>query len=400
MKRPEISVVIPCYKEGKLLEETIESVLKQTFPDFEILLVDNNSSFETKAVIDSYVKLYPQTIRSIKEPVQGLSVTRNKGIMESQGSFIALLDGDDLMYPTRLERQYDAIQKKPSVALVACGVDWFITGDSPEKKTILQENALGGMGHDWRERTKYLRKLFTKFPKRGDPQSFFYTLPSTMFFPKDKALNAGLFSLQITFFDEDIEFLTRMIDEGSFLMIPEPLVAYRNQSPSSGSHQFVRSLSDMNLKRHIADDKYLSILFGRYREKMHEAKPIFRLIYAQYLRVAGREFMQYFHGVSIGRILLLRAFLMDPGNISGWKLLMKSILPKKFFPTFFWFKHFSMVPIPSNLNRDFPYAIFSFPSNQSIEGKNELSDKSSSTLSSVIFSEKSTKETHHISGES
>jgi hypothetical protein len=91
---------------------------------------------------------------------------------------------------------------------------------------------------------------------------------------------------------------------------------------------------------------------------------------------------------------------MDPGNISGWKLLMKSILPKKFFPTFFWFKHFSMVPIPSNLNRDFPYAIFSFPSNQSIEGKNELSDKSPSTLSSVILSEKSTKETHHISGES
>ncbi|MHB1286998.1 MAG: glycosyltransferase family 2 protein [Leptospirales bacterium] len=391
MKHPEISVVIPCFKEGKLLQETIESVLKQTFSDFEILLIDNNCSPDTRTIIDYYVNNYPQTIRTLKESIPGPSFARNTGIIESHGSFIALLDGDDLMYPKRLERQYQAIQNNPEVALVACGIDFFKTGDSPDNKTITSHNVIGGLGQDWKERTNYLRKFFSKFPKHSNPNSFFFTLPSTMFFHRNTAIKAGLFSLDIaSTYNEDLEFCTRMIEEGPFLMIPEPLAAYRNLSPTSGSYQF-RNSPEGILKKCISDYTFLSILYKRHIEIMKDVQPIFRQICSNYLRNAGSEFMQFSHGAEIGKVLLRRAFLMDPRNVSGWKLIIKSLMPKIIFPKLFWFKEFSIQSFPIGLDRSFSYTLFSLPPNQNFIREHAIQHNrspASSTISSENISEK------------
>ena len=395
MKHPEISVVIPCFKEGKLLQETIESVLKQTFSDFEILLIDNNCSSDTRTIIDYYVNNYPQTIRTLKESIPGPSFARNTGILESRGSFIALLDGDDLMYPERLERQYQAIQNNPEMALVACGIDFFKTGDSPDKKTITSHNVVGGFGQDWKERTNYLRKLFSKFPKHDNPNSFFFTLPSTMFFHRNTAIRAGLFSLDIaSTYNEDLEFCTRMIEEGPFLMIPEPLAAYRNLSPTSGSYHF-RNSPEGILKKCISDYTFLSILHKRHTETMKDAQPIFRQICSNYLRNAGCEFMQFSHGVEIGRVLLLRALQMDLGNLSGWKLLIKSLMPKIIFPKLFWIKEFSMQTFPTGLDRSFSYKLFSLPPSHNFIREYTTQHNSMAVASTMITSENIPENPHN-----
>ena len=105
---PSISVVIPCFRAGELLAPAIESVLAQTEEDWELILVDNNASEETKEVISKYARLFPEKIRRVWEEDQGLCSARNRGISESQGEFIALLDDNDQLYPERL-----ALQKKP-----------------------------------------------------------------------------------------------------------------------------------------------------------------------------------------------------------------------------------------------------------------------------------------------
>ena len=84
-KDPEISVVIPCFRAGELLAQAIESVLAQTETDWELILVDNNSSDDTKVVISKYVRNYPEKIKSVNEFDQGVCSARNKGIIESKG---------------------------------------------------------------------------------------------------------------------------------------------------------------------------------------------------------------------------------------------------------------------------------------------------------------------------
>ncbi|MGC8501109.1 MAG: glycosyltransferase family A protein, partial [Leptospirillia bacterium] len=122
-KDPAISVVIPCFRAGELLSEAIESVLAQTETDWELILVDNNASEETRAVIRRYVERYPEKVRSVLEPEQGLSSARNRGILEAFGKYIALLDDDDMMYPKRLALQKEVLEKDSDAALCYGKID-------------------------------------------------------------------------------------------------------------------------------------------------------------------------------------------------------------------------------------------------------------------------------------
>ena len=105
MSAPMISVVIPAYRSGHLMKEALVSVLKQTFQDFEIVLVDNNADHETQSIISSYAKRHPEKIRALPEKTKGVCSARNRGILEFRGRFIALLDDDYIMYPDRLAAQ-------------------------------------------------------------------------------------------------------------------------------------------------------------------------------------------------------------------------------------------------------------------------------------------------------
>ena len=92
------------------MAEAVESVLAQTETDWELILVDNNASEETKEVISKYARLFPEKIRSVLEIDQGVCSARNRGIKESKGRYIALLDDDDIMYPERLALQKEVLQ--------------------------------------------------------------------------------------------------------------------------------------------------------------------------------------------------------------------------------------------------------------------------------------------------
>ena len=120
-KTPPNSVVIPCFRGGNFLEEAIESVLDQTETDWELILVDNNASEETKEVISWFVRQCPDRIRMVHEHDQGNSSARNRGIPESKGEFVAFLDDDDRMYPKRLTLQKTALSDQPDAVLYSGG---------------------------------------------------------------------------------------------------------------------------------------------------------------------------------------------------------------------------------------------------------------------------------------
>ena len=118
---PKVSVIIPAYNQAKYLRDAIDSVLNQTFQDFEIIIVDDGSIDETHDVVFSYNHT---RITYIHQKNEGSSSARNTGIIASNGNYLAFLDADDLLLPNKIENQIVAFDNNPSLILVLSGWDF------------------------------------------------------------------------------------------------------------------------------------------------------------------------------------------------------------------------------------------------------------------------------------
>ncbi len=108
-----VSVVIPSYNSASFLPEAIESVLKQTYPAFEVIVVDDGSTDDTKAVCERY-----PTVQYVYQNNQGVAVARNTGMQASQGEYLIFLDSDDRLLPEAVEIGVNCIQAHPEVGFV------------------------------------------------------------------------------------------------------------------------------------------------------------------------------------------------------------------------------------------------------------------------------------------
>jgi len=111
-----VTIVIACFNHGHFLQEAIDSVLQQTYPKLEIIVVDDGSSDNTKEVAQQY----PQ-VRYIYQANQGLSAARNTGIKHSTGACLIFLDADDWLTPGAIERNLIYLQQDESLGLVSGG---------------------------------------------------------------------------------------------------------------------------------------------------------------------------------------------------------------------------------------------------------------------------------------
>lgn len=113
---PRVSVITPTYNRADFLGEAIDSMLAQTFDDFEMIIVDDGSTDGTRALVEQYSD--DPRIRCFFQENQGQSVARNLGIGKSTGEFICFLDSDNVWLPERLERSLAAFEGDPSADIV------------------------------------------------------------------------------------------------------------------------------------------------------------------------------------------------------------------------------------------------------------------------------------------
>lgn len=116
MASPTVSVVIVTYNKGPTIGPAIESVLRQTYRDFEVLVVDDGSRDDTA----QRVRRFGDRVRYLPKENGGTGSARNLGIAESRGEVVAFLDGDDLWLPRKLEIQMAAFQQEPRIVAVQC----------------------------------------------------------------------------------------------------------------------------------------------------------------------------------------------------------------------------------------------------------------------------------------
>ncbi len=135
---PAVSVVVTAYNAERWIEETIRSVLAQTWRDLELVVVDDGSTDATAQI----VKRYGAPVRYLHQENQGQPAARNAGIRAARGRYVAFLDADDLWLPTKLERQMSLFEDDPDLAW--CYTDAFLFDSKTGRtmQTASQANSL------------------------------------------------------------------------------------------------------------------------------------------------------------------------------------------------------------------------------------------------------------------
>jgi glycosyltransferase involved in cell wall biosynthesis len=212
---PTISVVIPAYNAEKTVRETIESVLKQTFSDFELIVINdgsNDGTWETiSSISDSRLKVFSYTNA-------GVAVSRNRGIAEASGEFISFLDADDLWTPEKLELQLKALQDHPTADVAYSWTDYI-----DETGRFIRQG-----GYTTVHGNVYAKLLLLNFIENGSNPLI-----------RRQALDAvGEFDPTVVP-AEDRDLWLRLAAKSEFVCVQKPQILYR-QSPHSASANVFR----------------------------------------------------------------------------------------------------------------------------------------------------------------
>jgi glycosyltransferase involved in cell wall biosynthesis len=198
---PLVSVIVPAYNVGKYIGATLDSLSRQTFKDFEIIVVDDCSTDNT---VDSVIAFPDKRIRLIKQQKNlGVAEARNKGIENSKGEFIALLDSDDIAVKNRLERQVDILKNNPDIGMVGSYV------------RVIREDGT---------KTKRIWKRPTCKHEASMQLIFRNTLATSMMFRRDSVPDGLYRKIPVA---EDYDFNVRFAERKKVVSIGEVLTLYR-----------------------------------------------------------------------------------------------------------------------------------------------------------------------------
>jgi len=346
-----ISVVIPFFRSGPYLGEAIESVLNQTEKNWELVLVDNNASEDTREFAEKYAGKFPGKMRIVHEPRQGLPFARNLGIQESHGEYIALLDDDDLMYPDRLVLQKKALVENPK-AVLAYGLMDIVSVDNTSMINPAQRDKKSFF-HFQDCPTEVLIKTRLDFPD---------IRPSTAFFVRKVALEAGLFDEHFSpFFLEDTDFNLRLYRLGDFLEVSRPIIRLR--SPSSEFLKRKRK-NAIFLYRQLNNQDYFYSKVCKLLEEEGlldhpEVRKFLRKWRGRWLKEASFAFLGYENGTPFARWLLFRSIQENPRDLTAMKHMMRSFLSAQKRAEKYGDRHLSDKCVPEEITTRFLEGLFS-----------------------------------------
>lgn len=222
---PLISVVIPLYNQAPFLQASLSSVQAQTYTHLEIILVNDGSTDETESICLSFTKQDPR-IHYLAQPNQGPSAARNAGIAASKGSYICLLDGDDLMDPERIAKQLAAFESDPSIDIVYTAL----------RLIDLEGNPIGEMHGEEIASENFLVQLLFRNVIPG---------PSTIM-AKRMCLAENPYN-ETFVHAEDYELMTRLAHLYRFKYLDLPLTSYRRHGQNLSNDLTAHRLAELRV---------------------------------------------------------------------------------------------------------------------------------------------------------
>ena len=245
---PEISVVMPVYNSAKYLSVAIESILNQTYKNFEYIIIDDGSQDSSGKIIHQYAKDDGRIKPYKNNSNMGICETLNRGIKLAKGKYIVRMDADDYSYPTRIEKQFLFMEKHPGVV---------ISGSSIE---VCNKNLKILNRRKYPRTDKEIRNNIFKINPFAHP---------AVIYKKDIVKKAGDYN---PFFSgaEDYDLYFRMGREGSFANLSETLLKLRTHSESISAKKIssqlkislyirLKAISEYSYRAGISDKFYLAL---------------------------------------------------------------------------------------------------------------------------------------------
>jgi len=313
---PKVSVIIATYNRSHFVCEAIESVLNQTFLDFEIIVIDDGSKDNTKQVLEKY----GSRIHYIFQENKGRAESRNTGIKNTKGEYIAFLDDDDIWLPNKLEKQVAFLDSHPEIGLVHTFVELI-----DEQGLLLQKE------------TEKCFKFYRKAMKLGYAYEGMSQLCimflSTVVVRKDCFEKVGFFDLSIPAF-EDWDFYLRFALEYRIGTISEPLVKFR-------LHKAHSTLSEFTYGRIQTSMKHLAMLDSRnnfpFRNQVRYNFYI-HLANAYYIDIQSAMFRYYaLKAIKLNPLILfcprlILHFLLSFVPVRMMQMMRANIYPERIIP--------------------------------------------------------------------
>lgn len=211
IKKPSVSVILPCFNSVKFLDETINSILNQTFDNLTIIAIDDGSTDNTRELLDrysNYLSVYIHTQYANK----GVAASMNLGLKHVESDLIAFIDHDDIWYPDKIRRQVEVFEQNNDVDLV------YTNGDVIDDSGKIQYKILGPLHSETNNVEKLLLDCYIKSC-------------STVMITKRIIDKIGIFNESLLPADHDM--WLRLQENSKFYYINDSLMGYRIHSGQS-----------------------------------------------------------------------------------------------------------------------------------------------------------------------
>jgi glycosyltransferase involved in cell wall biosynthesis len=234
---PKVSVLIVTYNQEDFIAEALDAILSQTFQDFEIIVGDDCSKDKTKDILKEYKTKYPDKIKLVfNEKNLGITGNCNSVLKHGTGKYYAIMGGDDLMLPTKLEKQYNIMEQNPESVMCYHNVEVF---DNDTGKKLYDYNGN-------KSQKAYSGNIFEKLIEHRC-----FVSGAAAFF-KASSIPKGGYNPKVPV-ASDWLFCTEMANLGNFEYIDENLSKYRRHS-NNITHDFL--FDDVIKSYDILEQKY------------------------------------------------------------------------------------------------------------------------------------------------
>lgn len=281
-KQPAITVFMPVYNAEKYLKEAIDSILNQTFENFELLIIDDGSTDESVKIIETYTD---QRIRLIhNDGNKGLPYTRNRGLNLARGKYLAIMDADDVSVKNRLEIEYNIMEKRSNLAVISSGKE-------------LLSNA-GKSTYGWKE--KLYSWIFYRKSSQIQMDLIFHNVlvNSCSMIRMDFLKNNKILYNEKCFVMQDYEIWTQIsAKQGQFQIVRKALVQYRShQDNISNRSRKDKAAQRRNIQFYI-QEKYLKQVGLDGENDISE-----------YLKIYGKEYEETSECIDDNYMYILKGF--------------------------------------------------------------------------------------------
>lgn len=304
---PPVTVLMPVYNGAKYIAEAIDSVLGQTFKDYEFLIVNDGSTDNTAEIISSFKD---GRIRHMHHNINmGIAAALNTGLFNAKGKYIARFDADDICLPERLAIQLDFLDDHQDCIVVGSDAEY-----TDENGAHLFNYTC--IGHS-DERIRKRMTLQCPF------------IHSSVMFKKSPVLLAGGYSLYAHNF-EDYLLWIQLKDLGKFHNIPQSLIRVRFNPSSVTIDEKVRGRMFRKIKRQIIRRGTISKEEGQILSGIIKSQDTKKIKESSYHSLCGKKYLINNHHPRKARASLLKAISIHPLRIENYVLFFLSYFPASF----------------------------------------------------------------------